>query len=355
MWGTQPTEVFTGNSPVQATGDVIATQPVEAPSTMKVSATSMTATLPVEALSTVRVATQLVNAPGAWTATQPGLASGTRSEVHSQPTGIGSVDVSAVDRSLISKRTATAANTGLSDTEDKLNSEPESPVVVSNLEVLSDREPPKDDELDQEFSEEANYRETMRGVHSFIGWYQIPDFDSLSSSLDDNPFAGSRAQPTGKVSIKLPADDWLCRKLEKLNITIAERYPSKNAEISGLLRDQFVKMPRSSRWYDMHTDKKDSVKSKVCSWSLDPAKLNCSFSRVARHSLPSAPSFQSINQDTLRHWERSAREQTFICNQAAGLSRCLIKVQDSMVAQLKTLHLDKGKGKAAARSQQAVD
>ena len=191
MWGTQPTEVFTSNSPVQATGDVIATQPVEAPSTMKLSATSMTATLPVEALSTVRVATQLVNAPGAWTATQPVLASGTRSEVHSQPTGIGSVDVSAVDRSLISKRTATAANTGLSDTEDKLNSEPESPVVVSNLEVLSDREPPKDDELDQEFSEEANYRETMRGVHSFIGWYQIPDFDSLSSSLDDNPFAGS--------------------------------------------------------------------------------------------------------------------------------------------------------------------
>ena len=114
-------------------------------------------------------------------------------------------------------------------------------------------------------------------------------------------------------------------------------------------------MPRRSRWYDMHTDKKDSGKSKVCYWSPYPAKLNSSFSKVARHSLPSAPSSQYINQDTLRLWEQSARQQTFMCNQAAGLSRCLTKVQDSMVAQLKTLHLDKGKCKTSGRSQQAVD
>ena len=44
-----------------------------------------------------------------------------------------------------------------------------------------------------------------------------------------------------------------------------------------------------------------------------------------------------------------------MCNQAAGLSRCLTKVQDSMVTQHKTLHLDKGKGKASGRMQQAVD
>ena len=110
-----------------------------------------------------------------------------------------------------------------------------------------------------------------------------------------------------------------------------------------------MKMPRTSLWYDMHTDKKDSGKTTVCSWSPDPAKLNSIFSRVARHSLPSAPASRCINQDTLRHWERSAREQTFMCNQAAGLLRCLTKVQDSMAAQLKTQHLDKGKGKASER------
>ena len=65
------------------------------------------------------------------------------------------------------------------------------------------QDPPKDKELDQEFSVEANYRVKMRGVRSFMGWHQIPDFDSSLSSLEDNPFAGSRAQPTGKVFIKM--------------------------------------------------------------------------------------------------------------------------------------------------------
>ena len=44
-----------------------------------------------------------------------------------------------------------------------------------------------------------------------------------------------------------------------------------------------------------------------------------------------------------------------MCNQAAGLSRCITKVQDTIVAQLKTLHMDKGKDKASGRSQHAVD
>ena len=68
--------------------------------------------------------------------------------------------------------------------------------------------------------------------------------DSLSSSLDDNPFAGARAQPSGMVSIKLPADERLCRKLEKLNLTMADGYPSRTSETAGLLRDQFIMTPR---------------------------------------------------------------------------------------------------------------
>ena len=137
----------------------------------------------------MRIATQSVKAPGERTATQPVEAPGASQEVHSQPNGTGSLDVSAVGWSLTSKRTVTVVNTGVSDTEDKLNSELESAAVVSDQEVLSDRDPAKDNGLDQEFSEEANYRETMRGVRSFMSWHQIPDFDS--SSLDDNPFAGS--------------------------------------------------------------------------------------------------------------------------------------------------------------------
>ena len=79
-----------------------------------------------------------------------------------------------------------------------------------------------EDSTDQDLSEDANYRETIRGVKSFMGWHQIPDYDSTSSSLYDNPFGSSRAKPTGKVSVKLPVDEWLCRIFEKLNVTVAE-------------------------------------------------------------------------------------------------------------------------------------
>ena len=40
-----------------------------------------------------------------------------------------------------------------------------------------------------------------------MDWHQIPDSDSVSSSYD-NLFAGTRVQPTWKVSVKLPVDDW---------------------------------------------------------------------------------------------------------------------------------------------------
>ena len=105
----------------------------------------------------------------------------------------------------------------------------------------------------------------------------------------------------------------------------------------------------------MHTEKKDCDNTTVCSWSLEPAKLNSSFSRVARCSLPTAPPYWALSQDMLRHWERTAREQTVMCNQAAGLSRCLTRVQDAISSQLKTLHLDKTKGKSSERMKQPVD
>ena len=90
-------------------------------------------------------------------------------------------------------------------------------------------------------------------------------------------------------------------------------------------------------------------------WSTELAKLNSTFTRVARRSLPSAPAFRTFSQDTLRRWERAFPEQSVMCNQAAGLSRCLTKVQDSMVTQLKSLRVDTGNGKAAERMQQAVE
>ena len=42
-----------------------------------------------------------------------------------------------------------------------------------------------------------------------------------------------------------------------------------------------------------------------------------------------------------------------MCHQAAGLGRCLTKVQESMITKLKALHSDMGK--SAGRSQHVVD
>ena len=61
--------------------------------------------------------------------------------------------------------------------------------------------------------------------------------------------------------------------------------------------------------------------------------LNLQFSRVARRSLPAAPHSRALSQDILRRWERAGREQTVMCNQAAGLLRCLTRVQDAMSTQ----------------------
>ena len=49
------------------------------------------------------------------------------------------------------------------------------------------RELTRDESADQELSEEASYRETIRGMRSFMGWHKVNEFESVSSS-DDNPF-----------------------------------------------------------------------------------------------------------------------------------------------------------------------
>ena len=105
----------------------------------------------------------------------------------------------------------------------------------------------------------------------------------------------------------------------------------------------------------MYTEKKDFSRSKVFSWTNQPACLNSSFPRIANRSLPSAPASRPVSQDTLRKWERAARDQSYMCNQAASFSHCLTKVQDSMANQLKLLQNDKGKAKSTRKTHQAIE
>ena len=97
----------------------------------------------------------------------------------------------------------------------------------------------------QSLSEEQTYRETMRGIQSFMGWTHIPDIDSSAGKSEDNPFAGLKLQTPGKVSVHLTTDEWLRRKLSKLNLTLVEGYPSHSSETWGLQKDHFVQQARS--------------------------------------------------------------------------------------------------------------
>ena len=84
----------------------------------------------------------------------------------------------------------------------------------------------------------------MRGICSYMGSSHIPDIDTSTNSAEDNPFVGPKTQVPGKVSAQMPVDDWLCKKLNKLNIILVEGYPSQSSEAGGLLKDQ--RSPKSS-------------------------------------------------------------------------------------------------------------
>ena len=130
-----------------------------------------------EAVDEMQTATHPLEAPGAGTATQPVQAPG------SVPDGqhTGEVDLSAASDSEADQLSVT----GSLDDEIHRDWSPDGEVTR--------------EETDQEPTEEANYRESMRGVRSFMNWHKIPEFETVSSAADDNPFAGARVQPTGKV------------------------------------------------------------------------------------------------------------------------------------------------------------
>ena len=116
--------------------------------------------------------------------------------------------------------------------------------------------------------------------------------------------------------MKMPTEEWLCKKLGKLNLTLVEGYPSRGSEAGGLAKDIFLRPATSqSKCYGLHTDSKADP-SNVSTWSTDASKLNSSYSRIARYTGLSStpPASRRISQETLRRWERSAREASVVCN-----------------------------------------
>ena len=95
-------------------------------------------------------------------------------------------------------------------------------------------------DLDQALSEEQSYQEIMWFIRLFMGWRCIPNIVTTTSTADDNPFARPKVQPFGKISVNMPSDEWLCKKLDKLNVTLLEGYPSCTSDAGCLLKDQFI-------------------------------------------------------------------------------------------------------------------
>ena len=161
----------TGSSLIQTTGEaaqITATQPLlGVPGTNAVRDVSKSATRPVQGPGTSDVATQPLQAPGAEIATQPLQAPGAGTAT--QPTQVPDagpgvlptgIDSTQLNQSLPGVRPDEFA--GESDSEAELDGEPASP---ASLHVQGEL---PEDSTDQDISEDANYRETIRGVRSFM-------------------------------------------------------------------------------------------------------------------------------------------------------------------------------------------
>ena len=168
---------------------------------------------------------------------------------------------------------------------------------------LSDDQEANLSDHDQSLSEEQSYRETIRGIRSYMSWNHIPDIDSGATTSEDNPFAGPKLHTLGKVSVNLPTDEWLCRKMSKLNITLVQGYPTRTSEAGGLLRDQFVRPPKSQqKWYGFHANPKKDSDQSVSSWHTGSSRLNSTYLRIARQAgiATSPPMSRPISQENLR-------------------------------------------------------
>ena len=106
----------------------------------------------------------------------------------------------------------------------------------------------------------------------------------------------------------------------------------------------------------MHTEPKKDSSSAVKAWNTGSSRINSTYLRIARQAgiASNPPLSRPISQESLRKWERSARESSVICNQAAGFNRCLLKVQQNMQSQLRIIRTE-SKGKRASKVSAATD
>ena len=114
-----------------------------------------------------------------------------------------------------------------------------------------------------------------------------------------------------------------------------------------------------SKWYGFVSDQQKieaGTGKFVSSWSTDASKVNSTYSPIARAAgIASTPPASRQISDNLRRWEKSAREASTICKQAARFNRFLYKVQENMQSQLRVIRTELSKGKSSAKVSTAAD
>ena len=90
-------------------------------------------------------------------------------------------------------------------------------------------------------------------------------------------------------------------------------------------------------------------------WDTGSSRLNSTYLKIALQAgiASNPPLSRPISQENLCKWERSTRESSVICNQAAGFNPCL-KVQQNMQTQLRAIRTE-SKGKSASKVSSATD
>ena len=155
---------------------------------------------------------------------------------------------------------ATGVEYPLPDTDTTFAVSPDEPLFGANAspeELVSDEGELSDTDTDKP---EKNEKMTVRSIRAFMGWDFIPDFELEYSDPDksNNPWRGKNPRPGTIISVEMPADDWLCQKLERLHLTVAEGYPSRGQETGSVRTDQFIRTPKpQDKWYPIYKLKTD--------------------------------------------------------------------------------------------------
>ena len=126
---------------------------------------------------------------------------------------------------------------------------------------------------------------------------------------------------------------------------LQRRVLSHISEASGLSRDQFIRVPKTQKWYDMYAEKEFS-RSKMHCWTKGlPDATVPSRELLDSHYLQHGLSglYPRIHSGNGIGWPGTSH----LClKQAARLSQCWTKVQDSMAYHLNVIQSDKAKRKS---------